>query len=66
MSEIRLFVGGKYPATIVGTGEVSEGVGNSIVIEFDDKPEQHKDRTGLVQINKDGIITGVQFDEVEG
>jgi hypothetical protein len=30
-----------------------------------DKSVKPKDRTGLVQINKDGIITGWKFDEGE-
>jgi hypothetical protein len=36
------------------------------VLEQAGSPEKPKDRTGLVQINKDGIITGWKFDEVEG
>ena len=64
MSEIRLFIGGQYPATIVGTGDVEGLSDRSTIIKWAvDPSEPKKDRTGTVYIGKDRKIEKVVFDD---
>lgn len=61
--EIKLFVGGKYPAWIVGLGHLSKFDDSSITIKWDEWPEPKQDRKGTVYIGKDRKITGWVFDD---
>ncbi len=63
MSEIRLFIGGQYPATIVGTGDVEGLSDRSTIIKWNEKPQPQPDRTGTVYIGKDRKIEKVVWDD---
>ena len=63
MSEIRLFIGGQYPATIVGTGDVEGLSDRSTIIIWDKKPQPQPDRKGTVYIGRDRKIKKVVFDD---
>ena len=63
MSEIRLFIGGQYPATIVGTGNIEGLSDRSTIIKWDEKPQSQPDRKGTVYIGKDRKIEKVVFDD---
>jgi len=63
MSEIRLFIGGQYPATIVGTGDIEGLSDRSTIITWDEKPQPQPDRTGIVHIGKDRKIEKVVWND---